>query len=331
MRAEAADAKPGRRAAWALRIAISGGLLVFLFLRIDIREIVAALGNISALLFGLGCLLFLCGQVINTERWRTLLVMALGSAPTRRFLLRLVFVGMFFNFFLPSTVGGDVVRAEMAMKRVGGRTDAYLSIVIARLMAFMAVLLIGLAASLFAWQRLGWFDRDLALSTLVFLLPIVAIFVVTGTGAIDRLTRVKWLPMARLGGALGVVRSFRAYTSSRSGLAWVFVLSVLAQFAGNVFVVWALGEALGIPVPLSFHMVAIPLITLITLLPISINGIGVREGGFVYFYAKVGVAGDAAVALSLAYTLVLAVFSMLGGLSLLLGRGGKVDQVREGP
>lgn len=314
-----------------IRVCVSAGLLAFLLNRIDFGEITATLGGMSGTLFGVACLLFLGGQWINTERWRTLLVMALGSAPTRRFLLRLVFVGMFFNFFLPSTVGGDVVRAEMARKRVGGRTDAYLSVVIARLLAFMAVLLIGLAASLFAWQRLGWFDRDLALSTLVFLLPIVAIFVVTRTGVIDRLTRVQWLPMARLGGALDIVRSFRAYTSSRSGLAWVFVLSVLAQFAGNVFVVWALAAALGVSAPLSFHMVAIPLITLITLLPISINGIGVREGGFVYFYAKVGVAGDAAVALSLAYTLVLAVFSILGGLSLLLGRGGEVDQVREGP
>jgi len=238
---------------------------------------------------------------------------------------------MFFNFFLPSTVGGDVVRAEMAKTRLGGRTDAYLSIVTARLLAFIAVLVIGLVASLVAWQQFGWFDRDLGLSTLVFLLPAVAILLVTRVQVIDRLESAKWFPVSWLRRVSLVMTSFRAYTRSRSGLAWVFALSVVAQFVGNVFVIWTLAAAIGIEVPVSFHMVAVPLITLITLVPISINGIGVREGSFVYFYAKIGVAGNDAVALSLAYTLVLVVFSIFGGFYLMSGKRDTASQDGEGP
>jgi hypothetical protein len=301
---------------------VSAGLLGFILFRVDLRSIATALGGMDVALFGLACLLFLCGQWINTERWRQLLIMARGSAPAHRFLLGLVLAGMFFNFFLPSTVGGDVARAEMARTRLGGRTDAYLSIVIARLLAFIAVLTIGLVASLVAWQRFGWFDGELLLSTLALLLPATAILFVTRIRVADRLTSVKWLPASRIRRVSGIVRSFQAYTNSPSGLAWVFALSLLAQFAGNVFVVWALAASLGVAAPLAFHLVAVPLITLITLVPISINGIGVREGGFVYFYAKVGVAAGDAIALSLAYTLILGVFSVIGGLYLVFGRRG---------
>ena len=268
----------------------------------------------------LACLLFLCGQWINTERWRQLLAMARGSAPARTYLFGLVLAGMFFNFFLPSTVGGDVARAEMARKRLGSRTDAYLSIALARLLAFSAVLAIGLWASLVAWRRFGWFDRGLALTVLVFLLPVVGVLLASRIQMIDRLSGVTWLPVSGLRKLSNIVESLRAYTRNLSGLARVFALSVLAQFAGNIFVVWALAVSLGIAAPISFHMLAVSLITLITLLPISINGIGVREGAFVYFYSKIGVVGADAIALSIGYTAVLTVFSLAGGLYLMVGR-----------
>jgi uncharacterized protein (TIRG00374 family) len=308
-----------------LRTLVSVGLLALLLSRVEVGAIVTALGGINGPLLGLACVLFLCGQWINTERWRQLLIIALGTAPSRRYLMGLVFAGMFFNFFLPSTVGGDVARAEMARTRLGGRTDSYLSIVIARLFAFVAVLVIGLIASLVAWRRFGWFDGELALTALVFMLPAAAVFLLTRISVIDRLAHVSWLPTPWLRRISSVARAGRAYTRSGVGVAWVFLLSVFAQVVGNVFVIWALASALGIGAPLSFHLVAVPLITLITLLPVSINGIGVREGGFVHFYSKIGVAGNEAIALSLAYTLVLIIFSVIGGGYLASGRGTRVE------
>jgi glycosyltransferase 2 family protein len=78
--------------------------------------------------------------------------------------------------------------------------------------------------------------------------------------------------------------------------------------------VWLLARGLGIEAPLLFHLIAVPIIEVIALVPISFNGIGLREGAYVFLYAQIGVAPEAALALSLAWTLLLLTFSLVGGL-----------------
>ena len=85
-----------------------------------------------------------------------------------RFLSGVFLIGLFFNFFLPSSVGGDVVRAELVRSRVRGRTEAYTSVLFDRFMAFNATLAISLAAAVVAWLRFGWFDLHVAVAWLVF-------------------------------------------------------------------------------------------------------------------------------------------------------------------
>jgi uncharacterized membrane protein YbhN (UPF0104 family) len=96
------------------------------------------------------------------------------------------------------------------------------------------------------------------------------------------------------------------------------LLSVVVQVA-NIVLVWILGLALGLTVPLSYYFVLVPLVSLLTLLPVSLNGMGVREGGTILLLQPLGVPEAQAVTLSILWFGVYTLISLAGGL-LLLGR-----------
>jgi hypothetical protein len=95
---------------------------------------------------------------------------------------------------------------------------------------------------------------------------------------------------------------------------WSIVVQV-----GNVVLVWLIGVALGAEVPLAYYFVFVPMVSLLTLLPVSVNGMGVREGGVVLFLKQVGVDEPTALTLALLWFAVFAVVGLLGGVVYLCG------------
>ncbi len=96
-------------------------------------------------------------------------------------------------------------------------------------------------------------------------------------------------------------------------------LSLLVQ-AGNVLVVWLIGQAIHAPVPAAYYWVMVPMVSLLTLLPISVNGMGVREEATILFLAPLGVAAGTALTLSVLWFAVSATVSLVGGAVYLLGQ-----------
>jgi uncharacterized membrane protein YbhN (UPF0104 family) len=121
-------------------------------------------------------------------------------------------------------------------------------------------------------------------------------------------------------------------------LVWPTVLSIVVQVA-NVILVWLVGTALGAPVPASYYWVLVPMVSLLTMLPISVNGMGVREGATAVLLAPLGVAQETAVTLALLWFAVTALVSLSGGVVYLSGRfqrpalsrTSKEDEISNGP
>jgi uncharacterized membrane protein YbhN (UPF0104 family) len=99
-----------------------------------------------------------------------------------------------------------------------------------------------------------------------------------------------------------------------SGIGWSMVVQGL-----NVLTVMALGHALGLDLPAAAYCVAVPLVSLMTALPISLNGVGVREGGLVWVLAPYGVSEAQGIALGLLWFSVTVATGLIGGLVYLLG------------
>ena len=114
----------------------------------------------------------------------------------------------------------------------------------------------------------------------------------------------------------------------RRGLVGVTLLSLVVQLA-NVVLAWLIGEGLGLPVPPLYYGVLVPLVSLLTLLPISLNGMGLREAGTVLLLAPLHISAASAVTLSLLIFAVYTATSLLGGVVYLFGRRDPLSAVRQ--
>ena len=164
---------------------------------------------------------------------------------------------------------------------------------------------------------IGWFNWEVALLSLLFIALAATAFVVLETSVANRvLSLLNRGPLVKLIATLrNGLTLLQGCAANRPMLIHIVGLALVIQTVVIVSV-YFLGEALDLEVSLLFHFVAIPVITLVTLLPISLNGLGVREVSFVVIYSKIGVSSEGALALSFSFTLVLVLFALFGGLCL---------------
>lgn len=308
---------PKRRRFTLLRTLLSGGLIAGIIYLAGPEKIWSSFSQLDPGAFLLACCVFAIAQVLSAVRWREVLRSLRDSPPGIWYLNGLYHIGMFFNFFLPSTVGGDVVRAEMAKLYAGGRSGSYVAVLFDRFAAFIAIVLIGTCAVCLSYAGIGWIDWQVALLSLSFVAFTIAIFVVLETqlagrvlDLLDRRSLDKLVKTSR-----NVLSLLQGCAANKPMLFRITALALLTQLC-VILVVHFLSVALGLEVKVYFHFIAIPVITLVTLLPISLNGLGVREVLFVVLYSKVGVPSGMALALSFSWTLVLVLFALFGGLCL---------------
>jgi uncharacterized membrane protein YbhN (UPF0104 family) len=312
-----------------LRLLISVGLLVWLAARTDWHQVARTFRELR-IEWWLGALgLFVLTQVLSAYRWQ-IVARPLGFQQSLKQFTGFYFIGMFFNLFLPTSVGGDVVRAWYLDGGSRRRLAAFLSAFVDRCSGLF--LLLALAC--------------LAMALCPMALPSWIAWSVWTSGACA-LTGLFLLPsLARLTGRFARVRRLsdnaRLYLRHPGLILACCGLSLIIQ-AANVVVVWMIGIALHAPIPAYYYGICVPMVTLLTLIPISLNGMGVREGGLVLFLAPLGIGESTALGLAFLWFSVFTAASLLGGGVYLLGRfpspqvraehesvGGDSDQGRTG-
>lgn len=284
-----------------LRVAITAGAIAVLATRLDVLEIWT-----SAQRFPLGWFLALAGFLglglfVNSLKWKRVLE-GLGRHVRLLELIRLSWIGQFFNTFLPGRTGGDVVRAYSLSRTDDAPARSAVSVVIDRGLNLLALVLIGCLAAAY--------DSQMSQMTLGKLLLLGAGLIVSigvlaryRRNIINRLPARVRLPLSDL----SLVRFDRTRWLEVAGLAIAYQLVVVAM---NIYG----AHALNLPVSSAQLAIAIPVTALITALPISINGLGVREAAYATTLSRFGVAPEAAVALSLVLTAAIIGWNLLGGL-----------------
>lgn len=256
---------------------------------------------------GLACGLFVAGIVIRAYRWRALLH-GLDLHPPFRHLLELYLMGSFFNTFLPSGFGGDAVRI-LELAQGEQEAAAVGTVLVDRMTGLLSSMALGLLVLPFAVGLPGW---------LVWLYVgvsgggLLAGFLLLEGRLLRRLT-------ARLPGALSLAGQGKLAQiyAAVTGAGWGAIGGALALstlFNGvNILIHWLCARAVGIEQGLPFYFVATPLLSLTLLLPISVGGLGARDGVAQVLFNAVGVPHSAALAMSLSVYLVTAAASSLGG------------------
>jgi uncharacterized protein (TIRG00374 family) len=299
------------------KLLVSSLLLAFLFLRVDRSLFVRTLQALPLKVF-VGCAgLYFLGHLISTVRWQRLLLAEGIRVPLWRLTL-VYFEGAFFNLFLPTLIGGDIVRGYAIYRITRGHDASIPSILVDRLSGFAALVVIALVALGLAYGEIR--DPQVAAMTLGVAAAFVGMIAVLLNDRVkDRASGLlRGMGLARFQVRLqGMVEALHRYRGHRRALGQALVLSALLQ-ALIIVTYYLIGAGLNLGVPLAYFFLYVPLITFVAMLPVSVAGLGVREGGAVYFFAKVGVDAAAALGMSLAWFSLSLIVSSLGGLAFLV-------------
>jgi uncharacterized protein (TIRG00374 family) len=310
-----------------LRLGVGLGALAFLIARVDMGRAAETLRTADPAWIGLALAVQGLSKTCWVRRWGTLLGVT-GTHPGAATLLRLILVGLFFNNFLPSSIGGDVVRG-IGLARTGvPRAAAAATVLADRLIGLFTLGIMaalgGLLGAIF-WPADGpW------VAAAVFALGVVAaIPLVTRPEVLDRIARSRLIPLfGRVAGRIRKLIDRISFLSGRRRAVTRAVALSLGLSACSAVYHWSVGRAIGLPVPLAAFFVIVPTVMLFAALPITLNGLGVRELGFVGLLGAQGVPpSTAAVFAFLAFAGTFG-FAIAGGILFLVG--GRHADPRDG-
>ena len=252
-------------------------------------------------------------QSISVWRWNRLLRAQHIEVESRR-LTESIWVSMFFNNFLPSNIGGDVVRIADTAPAAGSKTLAMTVILVDRALGLSALIVIAasgaLAASLLGVHIPGarwlWMASALGAAAAVSVI------------AMPQLVGHALRPMRALNKPWLTERTHRLedavikFRNAPTALAGAFAGALVVQLTIVAFYLLT-AEGLSVPLPIFLGAVLIPVSLVVQMAPVSINGFGVREAVFAFFFRRFGLPTDAAVALSLVSTGMVMGLSLVGG------------------
>jgi len=304
------------------RIVIALGLCYYLLQKIDIRASFAKIKDVNLAFFGLGIVLFLIFLLICNLRWKILLD-ARGMQFSFGYLLKVYFVSWFFNNILPTTVGGDVLRVAYTVKKddvTGQRstTPPLAATFVDRFIGFIGLFFFASLASLFLFLTKPGKNQFLLFNIIGFIILLIILLALFS----DKVhlifswifARIKFFNLGpRFERAYAQVKEYRKV---KLQLLYCFLLSFIVQV--TLALVW-FTCAVGIKVTtsVSYYFLYIPVIGVLTMIPITIGGLGLRENLFVSFFTALGVEPDKAVAISILYLIVNLIFALLGGVAFL--------------
>ena len=274
------------------------------------------------------CALVLVDRTLMAWRWLLLLrPLTADAPPPLGGVLRVFFVSTFVGSFLPASVGSDAVRVVTVRRHAVPGASAVASVVMDRALGAVSTILLGVVSLIAAGTALP------PGATAILLAGGVLSGLAAAVIFSDRLAAVASRVVATLPGAWvrravqALLDAVRTYRHHHGALAAVLAASFGVQVL-RVLQAWCLGMALGITAGLAIYFLAIPVILLIMLLPITINGLGTSQAAFLWLFGAAGTARPAAFALSVLFVALGIVGNLPGGLLYVVGGAGRAGQVR---
>lgn len=272
-------------------------------LRVFTRQILAARSEFVLLAF-IG---YLASQALSAYKWRLLAVPLGFDQPLRAFTLYYL-AGMYLNLFAPSTVVGDLGRGVLLAGNGGGIGPALQSVLADRVSGLVMLL----------WVSAAGF--------MLFGPTVLPAALCYGTIAAAFLSVAGWWVLPRVIGRLFSPWHKLRWLVEQSLLPYQTDVGLLGRACGLAFVCHLcqlglqvlLAHALGLAVPVWYLLLFIPLVHILSALPLSLGGVGVREGGYVVFLALIGIGRDEALAFGLLWSALVLGSGLVGGLVLLL-------------
>jgi len=291
------------------KVCVSLVLLVIVLLTVDISETLGVLRQTDGrcLLAALG--LYLLGVWMRAHRWAALLEAQDTRVPVL-VLTKLYFVGAFFNNFLPSGIGGDVVKMYELSSRSQDAPTAVSTVLVDRALGLLVLFAIALMTLPWGWQTVS---RAVVLLIIALCIgSVLTIWLFLNRDLVDGLA-ARISPLQRLLDKPSMRAFYDSFHRYRGKWLWRAALLSLLFNITLIAVVALIGRSLRVDIPPRYYFLFVPIISVLLALPISLSGLGIREGGYVYLFAQVGVAAPVALSMSLGFYAVTLITGLIGG------------------
>jgi len=265
-----------------LKAVVSVVILYFLFRNVDFRLFLDMFAAMPLLNFVGAGLTLLIVQLTSTYRWSR--VVKKDIVISYRSLLSIYYIGMFFNSFLPTAVGGDFVKGYYLFKKSGKAAASFASIFVDRYSGFAAMMFIEAVALIIGYEVVLGIGGPGLLFVFIFL---IAAFVMASLfiwieflhgWLISIFARIHFY---KLNDKIdGFYKVFMAYKGKRL-LIRIFLISLVVQ-GGVALSYFILGRGLGINAPIGYYFLFVPMATSAAMIPLSLAGLGIREGVFIF-------------------------------------------------
>lgn len=303
-----------KKVLFLLKLLFSAAVLVLFFVLTgtSIKDIGQKLRGISWGWLALAFSLQVPGSLISTHRWR-ILAKAQGDDIPFLFLLKSHLAAMFFNMFLPTRFGGDVVRIWDGSKRSKSLVKSSAVVLVDRATGIIVLFLFALVAALFRLdmaRQVPVIWAALALG-LIGLAGVAFFFLPVFGGWLKKLPErgiVKRLKHKAIEFRTTVIAYKNKPREFTRATAWAVLLQM------NVILFYFLiGRALHLTIPLLDYFIFIPLVLLIQIIPITINGLGLREGAYIEIFKFYGIPVESAWSFSIIEVAFGLILGLIGG------------------
>ncbi len=296
-----------------LRVSISILLLVFLLRQVDIKALLEIIKNTDKLLLFFAFLIFFMIYVLCLLRWDMLLRAVGIRLPFKR-----VFIsysgGVFFSLFLPSTIGGDLMRSIDLSAHTHKPKEVIATIILDRLSGYVGLVILAILSLVFGWRLIQ--DASTLFSIFIITAILIAILLVLFNKSLYNLVQ-KLLSSPNAGKIRELIISLHeemhVFRHKRKIIISNLILSIIIQSMPPLSF-FVIAQAMGIKIKLIYFFIFLPIIGAITLLPISIGGLGLRDVTTIFFLAKAGISKNSALAMSLLNFSFILICGALGGL-----------------
>jgi hypothetical protein len=300
-----------RTAILAIKVVISFCLLYWFFTLVEPQSVLLVYSRADIGMMGLAEVTMLVALFVSVIKWQRLLRCD-GIDASLPVLTRFYLIGIYFNNFLPTSIGGDAMRVWLVANKYSNGTSGMASVLAERLTGLVALLFfagaLSLGGNLFPVQEaLAWIL--LLLAPLILLMPFI----------LGRARALRFVPASLRSKVDALFASLDNYVVDKRLLWCLGWTSAIYPFLVGLVYFWG-GRAIGVDVGLLDLVVVTSLVTLLTLVPVSLNGLGIREGGFVFFLGLLGVPQAEALALSLLVFGLTLLFSLAGWVCFLVER-----------
>ncbi|TAK15145.1 MAG: flippase-like domain-containing protein [Acidobacteria bacterium] len=303
---------------WAVKLLVSGGLLYWLLSRVDRGQLWDNIQHAAPAWLLVALALYFVMILVSAWRWKQLLD-AQHVSTTFGHLTASYLVATFFNNFLPSNIGGDVIRIGDTAPAAGSKTRAATIVLFDRGIGLIGLVLVAALGATIATQ-LGdqepfdplWLWLGLGGGTLAIAVTLTQPGLIGKILTPLRVFHQEWVD-ERINQLLASLEKFAARPSA-------LVRCLLGSVVVQVILVWfyaAIARAMGVPMPAVHLAVLIPMSFVVQMLPVSVNGFGVREAIFGLYFAKLGLPRESAIALSFLGAALIMLFSVSGAFVML--------------